>query len=569
MQHRMRDVPVRRFPKLSLTYLSCYTQRQHRRNFDSEKGANNTRGAPECVWVGGGGAAGQAETRKTMQNLHSVNTASAPTPPNVDAPPVASHEDRDILLSQTSESSSYDAATSRPLVRRASTAVKGWGASFYSSFNNLANTILGAGMLGLPHAFAEAGFIPGTIMLLVFGSFSALGLHLLSEAADRAGRPSSFYSVAHAARSGSGIFIDLAIGIKCFGVATSYLIVVGDSMPKALKAFGASGLMLNRRLWTFVATVVVAPLTYCERVDALKYTSGVALGCVLFVVLLVFLFSIRAAPMFESCNPSPPNLPPYLPPLPPLSPPKPPSMPPLPPSAPPCRLPTVASAPLLDLLHAVPIFVFSYTCHQNIISISNELRSPTSQRVLGVIASSILFALAIYVLISYSGYVTFGPVVASDILATYPASALVAVARLAISIVVTFSYPLQSHPSRGCILSLIELIRRKLSPAATGGTDAAAAATQPSKLLFYSVSTGFLVSSAAIALSIDDLGVVLSFVGATGSTIVSYILPGACYYSLCRDVGPKRYLGLLQLVLGLILMPLSLTLIILKMSHKS
>ena len=423
-------------------------------------------------------------------------------------------------------------------------------------------------MLGLPHAFAEAGFIPGTFMLLLFGGFSALGLHLLSEAADRAGRPSSFYSVAHQARSGSGVFIDLAIGIKCFGVATSYLIVVGDSMPKALEAFGASGAVLDRHLWTFVATVIVAPLTYCERVDALKYTSGVALGCVLFVVVLVFLFAIRAAPMFESCNPSPPNLPPYLPPLPPLSPPKPPSMPPLPPSSPPCRLPTVISAPILDLLHAVPIFVFSYTCHQNIISISNELRAPTAPRVLGVITTSILFALAIYVLISFAGYVTFGPVVKSDILATYPASPLVAVARLAISVVVTFSYPLQSHPSRGCILSLIDLARRKWSSGSVGGA-AAASPPKPSALLFYGVSTGFLVASSAIALSIKDLGVVLSFVGATGSTIVSYILPGACYFLLCRDVGPKRYLGLLQLCLGLVLMPLSLTLIILKLQNHS
>ena len=435
-------------------------------------------------------------------------------------------------------------------------------ASFFSAFNNLANTILGAGMLGLPHAFAEAGFIPGTVMLLAFGGFASLGLHLLSEAADWAGRPSSFYSVAHAAQPGSGAFIDLAIGIKCFGVATSYLIVVGDSMPKALEAVGMSGALLHRRLWTVIATVVVAPLTYCERVDALKYTSGVALGCVLFVVLLVVLFATRAAPIFESCDPSPPNLPPYLPPLPPISPPNPPSMPPLPPSAPPCRLPAVAAAPLTDVLHAVPIFVFSYTCHQNIISITNELRRPTSSRVSRVIGASVLFALAIYLLISIAGYATFGPVVHSDILETYPASVLVAVARVAISIVVTFSYPLQSHPSRGCVLSLIQLARSRWR----GHTEPVHVST--SQPLFYGVSTCFLLASAAIALSIDNLGVVLSFVGATGSTIVSYILPGACYFLLRKDAGWKRYLGLLQLGLGCVLMPLSLTLIIMRLQQQ-
>ena len=305
------------------------------------------------------------------------------------------------------------------------------GASFASSVSNLANTILGAGMLGLPHAFATAGFLPGTAMLLIFGGFASLGLHLLAEAADRSGRPASFYGVAEAAVPGAGLAIDTAIGIKCFGVATSYLIVVGDSMPKAMRAFGADGHWLDRHIWTLAAAAAVAPLTYCRRVDALKFTSALALvypgeahtrdladvrpiplahkssarvdRCVLFVVLLVFLFAIRAAPIFESCDPSPPALPPALPPLPPLSPPKPPSMPPLPPVSPPCRLPPTLSASLLDVLRAVPIFVFSYTCHQNIISITNELRAPTRTRATGVIMTSVGFALAVYLLISFSG----------------------------------------------------------------------------------------------------------------------------------------------------------------------
>jgi hypothetical protein len=33
---------------------------------------------------------------------------------------------------------------------------------------------------------------------------------------------------------------------------------------------------------------------------------------------------------------------------------------------------------------------------------------------------------------------------------------------------------------------------------------------------------------------ISDLGVILSLVGATGSTVVSYILPGVFYLSLCK-----------------------------------
>eukprot|EP00471_Norrisiella_sphaerica_P012048 CAMPEP_0184504326 /NCGR_PEP_ID=MMETSP0113_2-20130426/52406_1 /TAXON_ID=91329 /ORGANISM="Norrisiella sphaerica, Strain BC52" /LENGTH=137 /DNA_ID=CAMNT_0026893965 /DNA_START=71 /DNA_END=485 /DNA_ORIENTATION=- len=54
-------------------------------------------------------------------------------------------------------------------------------ASMFSCIINLSNTILGAGMLGLPHAFANSGYLLGSILLVVFATLSAFGLHLLAE----------------------------------------------------------------------------------------------------------------------------------------------------------------------------------------------------------------------------------------------------------------------------------------------------------------------------------------------------------------------------------------------------
>ena len=100
----------------------------------------------------------------------------------------------------------------------------------------LAKTILGAGMLGLPFAFATCGYLVGSCMLLFFACLSATSLFMLAECADYAGRPATFNSVAERAMPGSGILVDVAVAIKCFGVATSYLIVIGDSVPKSLVA---------------------------------------------------------------------------------------------------------------------------------------------------------------------------------------------------------------------------------------------------------------------------------------------------------------------------------------------
>ena len=130
-------------------------------------------------------------------------------------------------------------------------------------------------MLGLPAAFGACGYVPGTLFILLFATCSALGLHLLSEAADLAGRPTSFNGLANAAIPGGAIFFDLAIAIKCFGVATSYLIVVGDNLPKAMAGFGVTApLLLDRRTWTLVALLAASPMAFQRRISALKHTCA-------------------------------------------------------------------------------------------------------------------------------------------------------------------------------------------------------------------------------------------------------------------------------------------------------
>ena len=77
--------------------------------------------------------------------------------------------------------------------------------SIRSSVLNLTNTIIGAGMLGLPAAFASCGYVVGALMLAMFAFFSGLGLNFLSASADIVGRPASFRSVADRASPSCGV----------------------------------------------------------------------------------------------------------------------------------------------------------------------------------------------------------------------------------------------------------------------------------------------------------------------------------------------------------------------------
>ena len=98
---------------------------------------------------------------------------------------------------------------------------------------NLTNTVAGTGMLALPHAFAQSGFVVGSVMLIIAALFSANGLRLLTLSAEKVGirpdRPSSFYVIASAAMPEFTLLIDVAVGLKCFGVATGYFITVGGT----------------------------------------------------------------------------------------------------------------------------------------------------------------------------------------------------------------------------------------------------------------------------------------------------------------------------------------------------
>jgi len=411
---------------------------------------------------------------------------------------------------------------SEPLLSTSAPATKLQGAVFV-----LANTILGAGMLSLPSAFAACGWLVAPAMLFAFGGASTTALILLSECGDAVGRPATFNAVAERAIPGSAVLFDAAIAIKCFGVATSYLVVVGDSVPKAMVAFGLEGLWLQRRLWVLVSLGLAAPLAYMPRITALRHTSLAALSCVLIITVMVVLFCFH--PMYPFIDPCPGDDD----------------------YASGCRGPTQLVTTPGQTLRALPLFVFSFTCHQNMISITNELLRPSRGRCWAVALCSIGTAIIVYLCMSFSGYATFGSKVQSNILSNYPSeSAVVAAARVMISLVVTCCYPLQAHPSRSCVTTILNTtsLGKALSPT----------------FMHILLTTLFVMASGTIAFFVSDLGLVLSVVGATGSTIVTYVLPGACYFRLFPS-RPSRWVGLALLLAGaLFICPVSLYLIFTK-----
>jgi amino acid permease len=75
---------------------------------------------------------------------------------------------------------------------------------------------------------------------------------------------------------------------------------------------------------------------------------------------------------------------------------------------------------ITDFFRVFPIFLFSYTCHQNTFNIINELERPTPSRINSVFILTMIFCMTLYLIIAVSAYLTFGDLITSDILYSYP-----------------------------------------------------------------------------------------------------------------------------------------------------
>jgi len=126
-------------------------------------------------------------------------------------------------------------------------------ASWASSVINLVNTIVGAGVLAMPHAMSNMGIVLGIFIIMWAGATAGFGLYLQTRCARYLDRgAASFFALSQITYPNAAVIFDAAISIKCFGVGVSYLIIIGDLMPGVVRGFGDPGnaaYLVDRHFW--------------------------------------------------------------------------------------------------------------------------------------------------------------------------------------------------------------------------------------------------------------------------------------------------------------------------------
>ncbi|KAI5796285.1 transmembrane amino acid transporter protein-domain-containing protein [Peziza echinospora] len=390
-------------------------------------------------------------------------------------------------------------------------------ASWTSCVINLLNTIVGAGVLAMPGAMSKFGMTLGIFVILFSGFTSGFGLYLQSRCARFTERGNaSFFSLSQLTYPNAAVVFDGAIAIKCFGVGVSYLIIIGNLMPLVVRGLltDASGVLLERQFWITAFMIIVIPLSFLRRLDSLKYTSFIALVSIGYLVIIVLGHWLKGDTLADRGEV---NL--------------------------------VKWSGAISALSSFPVMVFAYTCHQNMFSILNEIEDNSHKSTTSVITGSIGSAAVIYLLVAITGYLSYGSNVNGNIISMYPPSVASTIGRAAIVILVMFSYPLQIHPCRASIDNILKWRPAKtksssgpgssplipgpiVSKPSTLGGGGGKEGAYMSDLRFAIITSVVLVLSFVVAMSVSSLERVLAYVGSTGSTSISFILPGLFYWKI-------------------------------------
>lgn len=162
--------------------------------------------------------------------------------------------------------------------------------SLPSAFMNMANSIIGAGIIGQPYAFRQAGLLAGVVLLVVLTVVVDWTIRLIVVNSKLSGA-SSFQGTVEKCFGRTGLVaISVAQWAFAFGGMVAFGVIVGDSIPSVLRAVWPGlrempvvGLLADRRVVIVVFTLCISyPLALYRDIAKVScfFLALSCLGCV-------------------------------------------------------------------------------------------------------------------------------------------------------------------------------------------------------------------------------------------------------------------------------------------------
>ena len=402
--------------------------------------------------------------------------------------------------------------------------------SILGASSNLVNSIVGAGIIGIPYALRMSGLWAGVLLLILVAVLTDKSLRLLIEQASF--HPKLHHLPIHTfedlasypyGKFGSA-FVLLNMFIMAYGAMVAYLLIIKDTIPTVL-GFEQGEHLLERNL-ILVATslLIMVPLSMQRDMASLSCTSAISVIADTILVVFVATFS----PIAETVEAN-------------------------------GGFGQVLANDGINstLFVGLGILSTAMACQHSAFIVANSLEDKTRSRWSWVTKQSIGLSAILCAILGICGYLGFLGQTQGDVLNNFPMGTVQADgARMLLAITMFFTYPMESFVARhvlimlihngdmdakgGCTLeneSRVEEEELGDEEGGDGGGDDLTVSTSRSiegggllcmnrrqtwTLLIY-------LSTLLPALIFSDIGPVLSLTGAIGGGCIAYIGPGLVY----------------------------------------
>lgn len=417
------------------------------------------------------------------------------------------------------------------------------GLSVATASFNLANSIVGAGLVGLCFVANSAGIIPFLAFMLFAGYGSTITLDMLAAGADMAGFK-DYERIGIAAIGNPGKWATaLSVCAQCYGACVAYLVLIESTAPVVGKVIGFE--LDAVYLQIGISMFVVLPMCILKDLRALAPTAMFALVVYLLVALYV-IYSGFTDTWYTDVGEVPLGNGDVAK------------------ACPPGGIKWVGDSPM-SIVKNFPTIIFAYVCHMTAPYIFLELNGGEVSAMNKVNRLSVSMAGFLYVCVGLFGYVAFTNNSFSSVLqnlrhcvctewagdacqSTCNATVckdddiLASILNAGFLLAVITGYPVVHFGLRKSLITMF------------WGTG------QP---FSWGIHNGIAIANVAgtlvVAISASNVSVVFNWAGSIASPMVAFILPCLFFIALLRLTG-KTYetvgvrSGRLLLVIGLLMM---------------
>ncbi|KAI9224117.1 transmembrane amino acid transporter protein-domain-containing protein [Blastocladiella britannica] len=376
---------------------------------------------------------------------------------------------------------------------------------------NFTNSIIGAGIIGLPYAFRQAGFFFGLVLLVALAFLVAWTVVLLVKCGKMVSKE-SYQDLIGAAFGGRGRFLIAFFQfIFAFGAMCAYIVIVGDTLPTVLVALlGVAGdpWYLSRTFIMILTTLCVSlPLSMQRDMAALAKTSAVSMVAIGFILCTVVVCAVTLPDTLRG--------------------------------DPAAQFTIIGDAPF----KAIGVISFAFVCHHNTFIIFSSLSTPTLARFSRVTYFSAGISLVACLVLAITGYMTFTSSTQGNVLNNFPAdSTAINFARLAFALNMFTTFPMELFVARHVAEGYFYPTRRDepgvgFVPLVNGDTgDRPLPMPAESPWIRHAAWTaGLSLASLVVAVGVQDVSVVLEATGGVAASALAYILPPWVWLRVARS----------------------------------